>query len=239
MLRKVSYAQSSDENRYILNGVFFEFAEGKLTVVATDGRRLAKCERKIAGSDKALALILPARTIIELMRLLKSGGEAHVSHNERQVGFTIDIPKNEEGLVDRIQLVSKVVEGNYPNYRQVIPKDAGSKVRLEREKLLESVNRAALMTDDRNNTIRMTVSKKSQNLEISAKSDSGDAHEPIAIKYEGPEVNIAFNPQYITDPLKALTEDEIDFEFKDEMSPGVIRGLKDDFLCVVMPQRIS
>ena len=146
MLRKVSYAQSSDENRYILNGVFFEFAEGKLTVVATDGRRLAKCERKIAGSDKALALILPARTIIELMRLLKSGGEAHVSHNERQVGFTIDIPKNEEGLVDRIQLVSKVVEGNYPNYRQVIPKEAGSKVRLEREKLLESVNRAALMT---------------------------------------------------------------------------------------------
>ena len=95
------------------------------------------------------------------------------------------------------------------------------------------------MTDDRNNTIRMTVSKKSQNLEISAKSESGDAHEPIAVKYEGPDVNIAFNPQYITDPLKALTEDEIDFEFKDEMSPGVIRGLKDDFLCVVMPQRIS
>jgi len=239
MLRKVSYAQSSDENRYILNGVFFEFAEGKLTVVATDGRRLAKCERKIAGSDKALALILPARTIIELMRLLKSGGEAHVSHNERQVGFTIDIPKNEEGLVDRIQLVSKVVEGNYPNYRQVIPKEVGSKVRLEREKLLESVNRAALMTDDRNNTIRMSVSKKTQNLEISAKSESGEAHEPIAVKYEGPDVNIAFNPQYITDPLKALTEDEIDFEFKDEMSPGVIRGLKDDFLCVVMPQRIS
>ena len=95
------------------------------------------------------------------------------------------------------------------------------------------------MTDDRNNTIRMTVSKKSQNLEISAKSDSGEAHEPIAVKYEGPDVNIAFNPQYIIDPLKALTEDEIDFEFKDEMSPGVIRGLKDDFLCVVMPQRIS
>ena len=173
------------------------------------------------------------------MRLLKSGGEAHVSHNERQVGFTIDIPKNEEGLVDRIQLVSKVVEGNYPNYRQVIPKDAGSKVRLEREKLLESVNRAALMTDDRNNTIRMSVTKKTQNLEISAKSDSGEAHEPIAVKYEGPDVNIAFNPQYIIDPLKALTEDEVDFEFKDEMSPGVIRGLKDDFLCVVMPQRIS
>jgi DNA polymerase-3 subunit beta len=174
-----------------------------------------------------------------LSRLLKSGGKVHVSNNERQVGFTIDIPTNDEGLVDRIQLVSKVVEGNYPNYRQVIPKDVGSKVRLEREKLLESVQRAALMTDDRSNTIRMTVSKKTQNLEISAKSDSGEAHEPIAVKYDGPEVNIAFNPQYVIEPLRNVTEDEIDFEFKDDMSPGVIRGLKEDFLCVVMPQRIS
>jgi DNA polymerase-3 subunit beta len=239
MLRKVSYAQSTDENRYILNGVFFEFSAGKLTLVATDGRRLAKCEQKLEGSEKTLALILPARTITELSRLLKSGGKVHVSNNERQVGFTIDIPTNDEGLVDRIQLVSKVVEGNYPNYRQVIPKDVGSKVRLEREKLLESVQRAALMTDDRSNTIRMTVSKKTQNLEISAKSDSGEAHEPIAVKYDGPEVNIAFNPQYVIEPLRNVTEDEIDFEFKDDMSPGVIRGLKEDFLCVVMPQRIS
>jgi len=239
MLRKVSYAQSTDENRYILNGVFFEFSSGKLTLVATDGRRLAKCEQKLEGSEKTLALILPARTITELSRLLKSGGKVHVSNNERQVGFTIDIPTNDEGLVDRIQLVSKVVEGNYPNYRQVIPKEAGSKVRLEREKLLESVQRAALMTDDRNNTIRMSVSKKSQNLEISAKSDSGEAHEPIAVKYDGPDVNIAFNPQYVIEPLRNVTEDEIDFEFKDDMSPGVIRGLKEDFLCVVMPQRIS
>jgi DNA polymerase-3 subunit beta len=239
MLRKVSYAQSTDENRYILNGVFFEFSSGKLTLVATDGRRLAKCEQELEGSEKTLALILPARTITELSRLLKSGGKVHVSNNERQVGFTIDIPTNDEGLVDRIQLVSKVVEGNYPNYRQVIPKEAGSKVRLEREKLLESVQRAALMTDDRNNTIRMSVSKKSQNLEISAKSDSGEAHEPIAVKYDGPDVNIAFNPQYVIEPLRNVTEDEIDFEFKDDMSPGVIRGLKEDFLCVVMPQRIS
>jgi DNA polymerase-3 subunit beta len=121
----------------------------------------------------------------------------------------------------------------------VIPKEAGAKVRLEREKLLESVQRAALMTDDRSNTIRMSVGKKTQNLEISAKSESGEAHEPIAVKYDGPDVNIAFNPQYVIEPLRNVTEDEVDFEFKDDMSPGVIRGLKEDFLCVVMPQRIS
>jgi DNA polymerase-3 subunit beta len=95
------------------------------------------------------------------------------------------------------------------------------------------------MCDDRHNTIRLSVSKKSQNLEISAKSELGEAHEPIAVKYDGPDVNIAFNPVYVMEPLKAVTEDELDFEFKDDMSPGVIRGLKEDFLCVVMPQRIS
>jgi DNA polymerase-3 subunit beta len=239
MLRKVSYAHSNDENRYILNGVFFEFANGKLTVVATDGRRLAKCERELAGPDKPLSFILPARTIAELQRLFKSGSKAHILNNERQVNFIIDIPKNDEGLVDRIQLVSKVVEGNYPNYRQVIPKDAGSKVRLEREKFLDTVGRASLMCDDRNNTVRLSVSKKTQNLEISSKSETGESQELIAVKYDGPDVNIAFNPGYVIDPLKALTEDEIDFEFKDDMSPGVVRALKEDFLCVVMPQRIS
>lgn len=239
MLRKVSYAQSTDENRYILNGVFFELGGGKLTVVATDGRRLAKCERELPGSDKPLSLILPARTIAELQRLLKADGKVQIVNNERQVSFTIEVPKNEEGLVDRIQLVSKVVEGNYPNYRQVIPKDAGNKVRLDRVNLLDSVGRASLMCDDRHNTIRLSVSKKSQNLEISAKSELGEAHEPIAVKYDGPDVNIAFNPVYVMEPLKAVTEDELDFEFKDDMSPGVIRGLKEDFLCVVMPQRIS
>jgi len=238
ILRKVSYAQSTDENRYILNGVFFEFEATKLNVVATDGRRLAKSELARTGGGEAAGLILPARTINELNRLLKTGQVAF-THNERQVGFLIDVPKNDEGLVDKIQLVSRVVEGNYPNYRQVIPKDTGFKVRLEREKFLECVQRAALMTDERNNTVHISVSKERQTLEISARSAAGESVEPIAVKYEGANVNIAFNPTYLVEPLKAVTEDEVDLEIKSDTDAGVLRGIKESFLCVVMPQRVS
>jgi DNA polymerase-3 subunit beta len=232
------YAQSTDENRYILNGVFFEFEATKLNVIATDGRRLAKSELARTGSGEAAGLILPARTINELSRLLKTGQVAF-THNERQVAFQIDVPKNDEGLVDKIQLISRVVEGNYPNYRQVIPKDTGFKVRLEREKFLECVQRAALMTDERNNTVHISVSKERQTLEITARSAAGESVEPIAVKYEGANVNIAFNPTYLIEPLKAVTEDEVDLEIKSDTDAGVLRGIKETFLCVVMPQRVS
>ncbi|MFN7341667.1 MAG: DNA polymerase III subunit beta [Opitutia bacterium] len=238
ILRKVSYAQSTDENRYILNGVFLEFEADKLNVVATDGRRLAKSELARSGAAAAAGLILPARTIAELSRLLKTG-KVTFSHNERQVGFEIEVPKNDEGLVDRVLLISRVVEGNYPNYRQVIPKDTGFKIRLEREKFLEAVQRAALMIDERSNTVHISVSKASQRLEISARSAAGEASEPIAVKYDGADIAIAFNPTYLVEPLKAVTEDEIDLEVKSDTDAGVLRGIKEPFLCVVMPQRVT
>lgn len=238
ILRRVSYAQSTDENRYILNGVFFEFEADKLNVVATDGRRLAKSELARNGGEASAGIILPARTISELGRMLKTG-KVILAHNDRQVSFEIDVPKNDEGFVDKILLISRVVEGNYPNYRQVIPKDAGFKVRLEREKLLEAVQRAALMTDDRSNTVHLTANKTKQTLEISARSAAGEASESIVVKYEGPDVVIAFNPTYLIEPLKAVTEDEIDLEIKSDTDAGVLRGLKEPFLCVVMPQRVT
>ena len=238
ILRKVSYAQSTDENRYILNGVFLEFEADKLNVVATDGRRLAKSELARAGGAAAAGIILPARTISELTRLLKTG-KVTFGHNERQVAFEIEQAENDEGLVDRILLLSRVVEGNYPNYRQVIPKDTGFKVRIEREKLLDSVQRASLMTDERSNTVHLSLNKAKQTLEVSARSAAGEASEPIAVKYEGADVAIAFNPTYLLEPLKAVTEDEIDLEVKSDTDAGVLRGIKEPFLCVVMPQRVT
>lgn len=238
ILRRVSYAQSNDENRYILNGVFFEFEAEKLNVVATDGRRLAKSELARKGGEATAGIILPARTISELGRLLKTG-KVTFGHNDRQVSFEIEVPKNDEGFVDKILLISRVVEGNYPNYRQVIPKDTGFKVRLEREKFLEAVQRAALMTDERSNTVHLSASKSKQTLEISARSAAGEASESIVVKYEGTDVAIAFNPTYLIEPLKAVTEDEIDLEIKSDTDAGVLRGLKEPFLCVVMPQRVT
>lgn len=239
MLRKVAYAQSTDENRFILNGVYFNFGEGKLTLVATDGRRLATTAKALSAEAAAGAgqLILPARTVNELQRMLGDTGDVRIAFNDRQVSFRVQIAKPDAALTDQIHLVSKVVEGNYPNYRQVIPKETVHRVDIERELLLECVQRASLMTSDKNTSVKLTVGDSKLVINASS-SEYGESQEELAIVFGGPQVQIAFNPSYLLDPLKALTDDTVHFEFKDDMSPGVIRNAE-EFLCVVMPQRLG
>jgi DNA polymerase-3 subunit beta len=239
MLKSVSYAQSTDENRYILNGVYFNFADEKLTLVATDGRRLGLTGLDLEVSEEnAGSLILPAKTVAELERLMGKGEKVNIAFNDRQAAFEIGLDEaGDSGLVDHLYLVSKIVEGNYPNYRQVIPKETEHRVKIERELMLECVHRAALVTSDKSNSVKIKVSKNL--LEISGQSSEyGESHESMAIAYDGPEVQVAFNPQFLMEPLKALTKDEVFFEFKDELSPGLFKTL-DNFICVIMPLRLN
>jgi len=240
MLKNVSYAQSSDENRYILNGVYFSFGEDKMTLVATDGRRLALVSKEMEISeDNAGKLILPAKTVGELQRLLGQGKEVKITFNDRQTAFEIHIDEDSEasGLSEHIYLVSKIVEGNYPNYKQVIPKETEHRIKVERELMQECVQRASLVTSDKNNSVKIKVSENL--LEISGSSpEYGESHESMAIVYEGPEVQVAFNPHFLMDPLRALNSDEVYFEFKDELSPGIFKTLG-SFLCVIMPLRLN
>jgi DNA polymerase III subunit beta len=238
MLKSVSYAQSSDETRYILNGVYFSFQEGKLTLVATDGRRLALIGRELDfPAEHAGNIIIPAKTVTELLRLLEKGKDVKIAFNDRQVAFEINTENEKEGLADSIYLVSKIVEGSYPNYQQVIPKETHQRIKLDRELLLQCVHRAALVTSEKSNTVRIKVADN--RLEITASSpDFGESHESIAIEYAGPEVQVAFNPQFMMDPLKALPHDEVYLEIKDELSPGVFKTL-DNFICVIMPLRLN
>ena len=239
MLKSVSYAQSTDENRYILNGVYFKFADEKLTLVATDGRRLGLTGLDLEVSEENTgSLILPAKTVAELERLMGKGEKVSIAFNDRQAAFEIGLDEaGDSGLVDHLYLVSKIVEGNYPNYRQVIPKETEHRVKIERELMLECVHRAALVTSDKSNSVKIKISKNL--LEISGQSSEyGESHESIAIAYDGPEVQVAFNPQFLMEPLKALNKDEVFFEFKDELSPGLFKTL-DNFICVIMPLRLN
>ncbi len=238
MLKNVSYAQSSDETRYILNGVYFSFQEDKLNLVATDGRRLALIGKELEfPPEHAGNIIIPAKTVTELLRLLDKGQDVKVAFNERQVAFEIGTDGESEGLADSIYLVSKIVEGNYPNYEQVIPKEVHQRIKIDRELLLQCVHRAALVTSDKSNTVRLKVADN--HLEITASSpDFGESHETLAVEYDGPEVQVAFNPQFMMDPLKALSQDEVYLEIKDELSPGVFKTL-DNFICVIMPLRLN
>lgn len=238
MLRSVAYAQSQDETRFILNGVYFHLVDKEATLVATDGRRLAKVTRELeAALPKPGSFILPARTAGELARMLGRGEKVDIAFNERRVGFQIGVADADSGLVDRMQVVSKVVEGNYPNYQQVIPKETVHRLKLERELFAQCVHRAQLVTTEKSSAVRLRLT--SALLEITASStEFGDAHESMAVEYSGPEVSIGFNPTYLLDPMKALSKDEVFFEFKDEVSPGVIKTLE-NFTCVIMPVRPS
>ncbi len=233
MIRSVSYAQSTDENRYVLNGVFFSFAENELTVVATDGRRLATSSCKLEKSiDTAKHFILPSRTIAELQKLLEGDGKVSLTLGERQVAFEIDNVSEEKGLVDKIKIISKLVEGNYPQYKGVIPKELGNYIEMDKEEMLSAVTQAKKVSDD---SIILNISENL--IDVTATSVSGDSSDKVAVKYSGPEVRIAFKPSFIVDPLKALVQDVVVLEFKDDLSPGVFKAKDGSSLCVVMPQR--
>jgi DNA polymerase-3 subunit beta len=233
MLKKTSFAISTDESRYVLNGIFLSLKDHKVTMVATDGRRLAMVEEEadIAEGNQG-EFIIPTKAVNELTRLLGDKGEVEIRFTDNQVAFTL---KNDSGFT--VLLISKLVEGNYPNYRQVIPSETKERVPIVREELLQAVRRAEIMTSDKANSVKFAFTKN--NLTITANApEVGEAKESIAINYKGKDIAIAFNPGYLLDPLKALTDDEVFIELIDELSPGVMK-INGPFLYVVMPMRLS
>jgi DNA polymerase-3 subunit beta len=227
-LRKTSYAISSDEARYVLNGILFSLFDNKLTLVATDGRRLAlfDSDLEFPKSDER-DFILPTKAVTELQRLLGDDGDVVISSSSNLVSFELNGAK----------LVSKLVEGNYPNYRQVIPGEAKERITLERESFHNCVRRVSILSSDKTSSVRLNFTKNV--LDITANTpEVGEAKESMSINYKGRDISIAFNPEFLMDPLRNLPNDEIFLELIDEMSPGVIK-IATPFLYVIMPMRVS
>ena len=233
MLKKTCFAVSTDESRYVLNGIFFSLKDHKLTMVATDGRRLALVDEEADVTDKSQGeFIVPAKAVNELNRLLLEKGDLEIRFTDNQASFTLKDDKGSGAL-----LTTKLIEGNYPNYRQVIPGEAKERIALVREEFLHALKRAELMTTDKANSVKLAFTKNQ--LTITANSpEVGEAKETIAINYKGKDMAIAFNPRYVIDPLNALANDEVYIELIDELSPGVLK-INGPFLYVVMPMRLS
>jgi DNA polymerase-3 subunit beta len=227
-LKKTSYAISTDETRYVLNGILFSFRDNKLTLVATDGRRLALVDLEFEfPPDQAIDIIVPTKAVAELQRLVHDEGEVKVSVGENQIAFELN----------RTLLVSKLIEGNYPNYRQVIPGEAKERVTLERETFLNAVRRVSLLASEKSNSVKLIFSKG--NIDIVATTpDVGEAKESLPVMYKGRDFSIAFNPEFLMAPLRNLSNDEVYLDLIDEMSPGVIK-VQGPFLYVLMPMRLS
>ncbi|MFZ2640383.1 MAG: DNA polymerase III subunit beta [Verrucomicrobiia bacterium] len=252
MFRKTSYAISNDETRYVLNGAFLQFKADKLTMVATDGRRLALAEQDLEfPKANEVEGILPTKAVNELMHLLGDKGEVQAIVTENQMAFEMQVSaapvtgaqpekgKEEKAKSDspNLMIVSKLIEGNYPNYRQVIPSECKERVTLERESLLTALRRASLLCTEKSNSVKLQFTKN--NLAVIAKSpDVGEARESVTINYKGKEIAVAFNPEYMMDPLRNLDSDEVHLELIDELSPGVIK-VNAPFLYVLMPMRMS
>ena len=227
-LRKTSYAISTDETRYVLNGILLSFKDNKLTLVATDGRRLALVDIEIEfPRSHEVDIILPTKAVTELARLVSEEGDIKMSVSENQVAFEVD------GTL----LVSKLIEGNYPNYRQVIPPEAKERIVLERESFLNTVHRVSLLSSEKSNSVKLVFSRN--NIDIIANTpEVGEARESLPVNYKGREFSIAFNPEFLMAPLRNLPNDEVFLDLIDEMSPGVIK-VQSPFLYVLMPMRIS
>jgi len=232
MIEKTAFAISTDETRYILNGLYFEPGEkAQVRVVATDGHRLSLVERTMEGDFKLKkGVILPRKGLLELRRLLEEAPDA-----ECFLGFgdTSAVFKK-SGL----SMFMRLIDGQFPDYKEVIPKESEKALKLSRTSLLETFKRISLLSEEKSHAVRVELSEG--RLRISSQNpDLGEAHEDVAVDYDGKKVEVGFNARYLVDVLGVVGTDEVMFEMVDEQSPGVLRPAGDkSYTAVIMPMRI-
>lgn len=228
MLRKVSYAASQDDTRRTLKGVLMSFKDEKLTMVATDGRRLALVENENEfPKDSERDIVLPSKAVSELQRSLNGEGDASVLVQKSQICFKLD----------NIMIYSKLMDDVYPNYRQVIPRETAEHIEVDRQLLLDALDRASVMTMDEAHSTKL-IFENGKLTVSSAVSDLGEAKDVVPIKYAGEKIEIMFNPTYVMDALKAIDDDMVTIHINDGHSPAVIK-CSIPFLYVLMPLRIN
>ena len=227
-LSLTSFAISHDETRYVLNGVLLSIQGNQLRFVATDGRRLAfyKKETKQKNS-KNTDMIIPAKTIHELLKLLGWEGMVKIIRAQNKVIF----------YFEDTYLTSSLIEGNFPNYDQVIPKEEKTQVQANREEFLQAVRRASLLTSPEAPALKFDFIKNK--IIVSAKTPNmGEAKEEISAEFKGGEITIGFNPGYFLDVLKNLTDENISISLNDPDKPGLIKG-REGYLYVIMPMQLN
>ncbi len=228
MLRKTSYAASQDDTRRMLKGVLMSFKDEKLTMVATDGRRLALVENEIEFPKAAEKdIVLPSKAVSELQRSLSGEGNATIMVKKSQICFNLE----------NVLIYSKLMDDTYPNYRQVIPQKCEHHIAIDRQLLLDALDRASVMTMDESHSTKLIFDENTLTV-TSAANDIGEAKDEVPIKYAGEKIETMFNPTYVMDPLKAIDDDEITIDINDGHTPAVIR-CSIPFLYVLMPLRIN
>jgi DNA polymerase III subunit beta len=238
MIERTFFAVSTDETRYNLNGVYFEPSAEALRLVATDGHRLSLVERKMGGTfGLKRGVILPKKGLQELKKLLAEAAESGEENPETKLGFV-----ENSAIVRRpgVILSMRLIEGLFPDYRQVIPKAGEKVVKLGRGRLLETLRRISLLSTDKAHAVKLELAKGTLKV-LSQNPDLGEAKEDVPVEYDGDALKIGFNARYLMDVLGVLKSGDVTLELADDLSPGVVRGADEvdqGFTAVVMPMRI-
>jgi DNA polymerase III subunit beta len=233
MVMKTQFAITGEDTRYFLNGALFVVQHDSMTLVATDGHRLAIVKAPREGDPKVeeTRTILPKKTLSELGRLLAEGEEEiRFARDESHIFFRID---------GRL-LVSRMIDGQFPAYERVIPKNNDKRVEFERDRFQSAIRRVSLLSNERSRAVKFSI--EPGRVEIASQTpDLGEAREQIAVEYGGPAMTISFNAQYVIDFLGAVDSDVVAVEFKDDVSQTVMRPVGTDaydYTYVVMPMRV-
>jgi len=229
MIKKTIFAVSSDEIRPILTGVLFDVSGDKLTMVALDGFRMAVKWNGIIN-DNNFRAVIPGKTLSEIGKIL----------NENEENVNIYFSKNHiQVQIGETIIVSRLLEGEFINYKQIIPSEYKIKVKVSSNMLMEACDRAALFArDSSNNMIKFEINDDL--MVIMSNSQNGDVHEELKIQKEGNDIEIAFNAKYFIDVLKVIDGEEITIEFTTNVSPSIIRPCNNtDYLYLVLPARFK
>ncbi len=238
MIAKTQFAITGEDTRYFLNGALFILRPDSMSLVSTDGHRLAlinAARTASADQDKAgeeeVRRILPRKTLLELGRLLADGdGDIRYEAGENHLFFEIG---------GRL-LISRMIDGQFPAFERVIPKSNDKRIEFDRDRLTNAVKRVALLSNERSRAVKFQID--SGKVEIASSSpEFGEAKEVLTVDYAGPPVTICFNAQYVLDFLGVAETDGVSLEFKDEMSQAVMKPLNADgydYTYVIMPMRV-
>ncbi len=237
MIDKTKFAISNEETRYYLNGIFFHKAESNsikfLRAVATDGHRLAQYDIPLPqGADEITGIIIPKKTVFELRKVLDDAdGDVSVSLNENKIKFSFN----------NLKIISKVIDGTFPDYTKVIPQNNDKKFKTNNSELKNAIDRVsavAINEETKSKAIKLTIENNKLNLSVESQS-KGSAKEEIDISYNNEKVDIGFNSRYLLDICNEVDGDEIDVNLLDSISPAIILDKTDENLFfVLMPMRI-
>ena len=229
--REVVKAASRDESKPVLTGVLVEISSSSLRMVATDSYRLAVCENQITGGPaEEIKIIVPARSLKELNRVAsgKDGGKVAISLTENQVIFRLE----------NVDLISRLIDGDFPNYKQIIPEGYEKLIKLNKNKAVSGIKRAAIMAQH-NSPIKMTATNKQVILSANTQ-DVGEAVEKMEADYSGDEIKVAFNPEYLLDGITSIETEEVALEITDPLKPAMVKPVGEGgFQYLIMPVRLT